>query len=202
MTTMKKFSRLAAAVFTLGLIFSSGLAISQVVFGLVAGPVGVGYPQLRVVNGTASNPSVLFASDNNSGIFQPAAGLISTAAGGVEAERVGATFNAKVASIAAVSSASSVTLTAAQLTGGVINRTGVGAAQTDTTDTAANIDTALGSPPVGMSFQYSYANATANSVTMAGGSNVTIIGTATYPASVTKVVTCVKTAATPTYSCG
>lgn len=69
------------------------------------------------------------------------------------------------------------TITAAQLLGGVIEHP-VTASVTDTTDTGANIDAALGSPAVGDSFECALANTAAGAytITLAGGAGVTLKG--------------------------
>lgn len=74
---------------------------------------------------------------------------------------------------------SATTLTAAQLLGGIIEAP-ITTARTYTTDTAANIDAAIDSPAVGDTFSVQVINTSggANSVTLAGGSGVTIKGTA------------------------
>lgn len=66
------------------------------------------------------------------------------------------------------------TLLAAALVGNVIARTGPTAAFTDTTDTAANIVTALGGFVLGQSIELFYKNATAWPATLAGGTGVTM----------------------------
>lgn len=78
------------------------------------------------------------------------------------------------------------TILAAMIASGYLNRTGAaGGAYNDTTDTAANILTALtnqnnnGVQP-GTSFKFRYKNnATAQTATLVGGTGVTIVGTAT-----------------------
>lgn len=74
----------------------------------------------------------------------------------------------------AITATSGATLTAAQLLTGQIARTGPSAAFTDTTDTAANIVTALGGFVLGQSFNLNYKNATAWPATLAAGSGVTM----------------------------
>ncbi|MHB8272531.1 hypothetical protein [Bradyrhizobium sp.] len=65
------------------------------------------------------------------------------------------------------------TLTAAAITGGQVARTGPTSAFTDTTDTAANIVTALGGFESGETFFFYYKNATTWPATIAAGSGVT-----------------------------
>lgn len=65
-------------------------------------------------------------------------------------------------------------LTGAALNGGLISRTGPVAAYTDTTDTAANIVTALGGFEAADQFQVRIKNATAFPQTLAAGASVTM----------------------------
>lgn len=75
------------------------------------------------------------------------------------------------------------TLTAAAITGGLINRTTVAAPFTDTTDTAANIIAAnpglLGK--IGASFIFIYSNNSTGLATIAGGTGVTVSGVTNIP---------------------
>jgi hypothetical protein len=69
------------------------------------------------------------------------------------------------------------TLTAAQILGGIIQRSGPTAAFTDTTDIAANLDAALMSAAVvGTTFELDILNTTAFPMTLSGGTGVTITG--------------------------
>lgn len=70
------------------------------------------------------------------------------------------------------------TLTAAQIAGLVITRSGPTAAFNDTTDTAANIIGALTGAFVGQSFEISIVNTTAFPLTLLAGSGVTLSGLA------------------------
>ncbi len=74
-----------------------------------------------------------------------------------------------------ITTAGNGTLTAAALVGGQIGRTGPVAAYTDTTDTAANIVTALGGFVLGQTFQVRLKNATAFVQTLQGGTGVTFV---------------------------
>lgn len=85
-------------------------------------------------------------------------------------------------SIATVSSATGVTLSAADMVGGFILRTGSATgAITDTTDTAANIVAAYNASDtqVGSSFLLGINNTTGQTVTVAAGAGVTVAGTET-----------------------
>ncbi len=77
---------------------------------------------------------------------------------------------------AAVAAAAGTTLTAAQIAGQLITRSGATAAFTDTTDTAANIIAALPNAQVGQSFEATIVNATAFPQTLAAGAGVTLSG--------------------------
>lgn len=66
------------------------------------------------------------------------------------------------------------TILAATIVGGEVTRTGLTAAQTDTTDTAALIIAALHGAAVGQSWEFTYINNTAFLVTLAGGGSVTL----------------------------
>lgn len=68
------------------------------------------------------------------------------------------------------------TITAAGIVGGVTLRTTVASNQTDTTDTAANIIAALPNGNAGQSWEWTYLNNTGVTMTLAGGSSVTITG--------------------------
>lgn len=105
-----------------------------------------------------------------------------------------------------VNSATGVTLTAAQLTGSgaglsVISRTGAASGDfNDTTDTATAILAALPGAIVGSTFRVRMSNATGHTQTLLGGSNVTVVGTATTANATTHEYEGVITAATPTIS--
>lgn len=78
------------------------------------------------------------------------------------------------------------TITAAGIVGKATNRGGaqVGAAFTDTTDTAANIIALLpASDGVGTAFQYTYVNNTNAVATLTGGTGVTVSGVTTVQAN-------------------
>lgn len=107
----------------------------------------------------------------------------------------GETFTTTTGQIAALASSSGVgethftqittvgdgTLTAAGIIGGGISRSGPVAAYTDTTATAAQIVSAIGSPFIGQSFFVQIKNLTAFTETLTAGSGVTITGAAILP---------------------
>lgn len=74
----------------------------------------------------------------------------------------------------AITTVGNGTLTAAGLLGGLITRTGPTSAYTDTTDTAANIVTAIGSFNSGATFNIIIKNGTAFAQTLAAGTGVTL----------------------------
>lgn len=87
---------------------------------------------------------------------------------------------------AVVSATSGVTLTAAQMTGsgtgqGVVVRSGAASGLTDTTDTAAHIIAAVpgGGSVVSASFNMRYVNLSSQTMTISGGTSVTLSGVAT-----------------------
>ncbi len=94
-----------------------------------------------------------------------------------------ANINQGAETISAVSGSGSVTLTAAQMLGGVINRTGPTAAYGDTTDTAANIVAAIPFAAVGLTFNLRILNTVNYVDVVAAGSGVTLAGTTAIAAS-------------------
>lgn len=83
-----------------------------------------------------------------------------------------------------VSAGTTDTLTGYQINAGIFVRSGATGAVASTTDTAANIITALGpNTNLGMTFMLIYANLNTSSgvVTVAGGTGVTATGTLTIP---------------------
>lgn len=80
---------------------------------------------------------------------------------------------------ATVSTAGPVTLTTAQLKNAIYNRDGNGGARTDTTPTAAAIIASIKGAVVGTSFDFYLMNVGASTITLAAGTGVTIVGTAT-----------------------
>jgi hypothetical protein len=77
-------------------------------------------------------------------------------------------------SVSKITSATGTTLTAAQMLTTNILRSGPGAPFSDTTDTAANLAAALGTP--GGSFELTYINNTGSVATIAPGAGVTMAG--------------------------
>jgi|SRR5579859_2674113 len=94
----------------------------------------------------------------------------------------------------------SQTMTAAQLIGGVISSANAGAV-TFTTDTAANLDAALNNPAVGDTFTCVLLNLGTNTITLAGGSSVTLQGNTAVATGKNALLVFVRTATTPTYTC-
>lgn len=80
-----------------------------------------------------------------------------------------------------ITTAGPATYTAAQLLGGLITRNTSGAGRTDTTPTAALLVAAVPAAAVGTSFEFVIINTAgaAETLTVAGGTGVTISGTAT-----------------------
>lgn len=78
----------------------------------------------------------------------------------------------------AVANAAGVTLTAANLLGGKILRSGA-AAVSDTTPTAAQIIAALPFPAVGDCFDFEIRNSNSGTLTLVAGTGVTLEGTTT-----------------------
>lgn len=105
--------------------------------------------------------------------------------GAVTAAQISAAIGTLVTrnqSVATVDSATGVTLSAADMVGGWILRTGAATgAITDTTDTAANLVAAYNASDtqVGSSFLLGINNTTGQTLTLAAGSGVTVAGTAT-----------------------
>lgn len=85
--------------------------------------------------------------------------------------------------ISAITGAAGVTLTAAQMLGGVINRSGPVGIYSDTTDTAAAIVAAMPFAAVGLSFRLRILNTVAAIETILAGSGVTLAGTTAIAAS-------------------
>lgn len=79
---------------------------------------------------------------------------------------------------ALVSAATTLTLTTAQLLGGILNTAG-GTTCTATTPTAAAIVAAMANPQVGSHFTFNVVNTNSGTTTVAGGSGVTVTGLAT-----------------------
>jgi len=99
--------------------------------------------------------------------------------------------NAYANSLSAQASGAATTFTvpAAAIAAGIVNRTGsAGSAITDTTDTLANILSAMGNPPtIPLAGQFTkivrWLNTTGQTITVAGGTGVTTSGTMTVATS-------------------
>jgi len=76
------------------------------------------------------------------------------------------------------------TLTAALIAGGVVRRTGPAGGFIDTTDTGNNIWLALGSPPAGSAYEFTYVNGVAFAMTFTPAFGVVTVGTVNVAASV------------------
>ncbi len=99
---------------------------------------------------------------------------------------------------ATITTTTGTTLTAAQVVGAAIFRSGPTAVFTDTTDTATNIVAAIPGATVNASWKLRYVNRDASTCTIAGGTGVTISGTATVAASTWRDFICTITnTATP-----
>lgn len=87
--------------------------------------------------------------------------------------------------INAVSNAAGVTLTTAQMLGGILDRSGA-AAVTDTTPTAAALVAAMPGAEVGTSFELMLANNNTATLTLAAGAGVTLAGVTTVAATMVR----------------
>lgn len=130
-------------------------------------------------------PRLVDGSDLNRMVAQANAGF---ATAGVQ----GFLSNTAVATVGAA------TLTATQLVGGVITRSGSVAAYTDTTDTAVAIVAAIPGYAVGQSWYISIVNTTAFPEAIAGGVGVTASGNLVIPAGSTGLFLSRITSATAT----
>jgi len=100
--------------------------------------------------------------------------------------------------VTTIATADAVTLTAAQLLGGLILRDCAGGARADVTPTAAQIIAAIIQAGVGNSFEFTIRNTSdaAETITVTAGSDVTLSGTMTIAQNNTKRFLCVVTAST------
>lgn len=109
-------------------------------------------------------------------------------------------------SVNAVTTVGAATLSAANLVGGVIMRSGSTAAYTDTTDTATNIVAAIPNAQIGTSFRLRIVNSVAFIDTIAAGTGVTLSGTTAIAASTYRdyvgIITAVTTPAVTLYGIG
>ncbi len=87
----------------------------------------------------------------------------------------------------------STTLTAAQLLGGILYRTGPVGGYADTTPTAAAIVAAMDNPQIGDSFTFTHVNGVAQICTFTAGAGVTLAGTVNNAASKVRMYLCTVT---------
>lgn len=115
---------------------------------------------------------------------------------------VGDDFLTTTTTVTTKTTAGNVTYSAAEFLGGMILRDPNGGARSDVTPTAALLYAALDQPVVGTSFEFTIRNtADANeTITLGGGTSVTISGTATIAQNNSKRFLCVCTAQTPTFT--
>lgn len=110
--------------------------------------------------------------------------------------------------VTTLNTASNLTYSAAQMLGGVIIRDTASADRSDSTATAAQLVAALPGVTVGQSFWLLVRNSGANTITLGGGTSVTISGTATIATNNSKLFLGVFTNVTSSseaitlYSCG
>jgi len=97
------------------------------------------------------------------------------------------------------SAAGAITLTAAQLLNGFFEHNASGAV-TDTTDTGTAIDTAIGNATTGDAFMFALANTSGNTITLAGGTGVTLKGNTSLTTSKTALCFFRRTGSA-TYTC-
>lgn len=97
--------------------------------------------------------------------------------------------------LAAIANAAGVTITAAQLLAGYIERSGA-AGVSDTTPTAAQLNAAIPNAEVNDCRLVIIRNANTGTLTLVGGTNVTIVGTATIATVTTGVYVLRKSSAT------
>lgn len=92
--------------------------------------------------------------------------------------------------------AGAVTLTAAQMIGGIIKQGGTPGAFNMTTPTALEIIAALYNAQVGSVFEFIIINGGDNTITIVAGTDVTLVGTTAVPTSKTQLYRGVVTGAT------
>jgi hypothetical protein len=110
-------------------------------------------------------------------------------AGALKLMIVAGVENTFVTTASTITTAGAGTLTTAQMLGGLILRDPAGGNRTDTTPTAAALVAAIGGVKNGTSFYLVYRNTAdaAETITVAGGTGVTISGTATIAQNNTKI---------------
>ena len=138
--------------------------------------------EFTVTNAATGNSPTLAASGDNTnvGFILAPKGTAGIIADGNFATKRTVTTN---------TTASNQTYTAAQIAGGIMLRDPNGSARTDTTDTAANILAQFLGAKVGSSFMFFVRNNAdaAETITVAGGSGVTLSGTGTIAQNNTKL---------------
>lgn len=89
------------------------------------------------------------------------------------------------------------TISAAEMAFGVYRRTGLSVGRTDTTDTAANIlaADAFKGMDIGDSYVFQIVNHSGQTLTIAGGAGVTIVGPTTLATNTSRLAILVRTAA-------
>jgi hypothetical protein len=155
----------------------------------------------------SSYPSQISFNVTASGATAPATAM-SVASAGVQLNVPVASSNHIYSALAvnSVTTVGAATLSAANLVGGVIMRSGSTAAYTDTTDTATNIVAAIPNAQINTSFRLRIVNSVAYVDTIAAGSGVTLSGTTAISASTFRdfvgVITSVSTPAVTLYGIG
>jgi len=91
---------------------------------------------------------------------------------------------------------SNQTISVAAILGGLYSRSGTNTNRTDTTETAANILAAMPEMDIGDTYTFMVSNATANTMVVAGGTNVTASGNLAVPTLQSKFFVLEKTSAT------
>jgi len=133
-----------------------------------------------LVNGNTSVTSTTDATSSTNG------GSVSTAGGMAIAKKLITGSTAMIGgtifenrSVTAISNSTGQTLTASQITGSYIVRSGANSGQTDTFPTAALLVASITNCQVGTTFTLHYLNTSSNSITMAAGSGGTYYGSTT-----------------------
>lgn len=170
-------------------------------------------PRQYFPDGTAAVPGLACVSETTSGWARTAAGTVVAAILGVTRltlTALGAAITGRLlvsgqilaggilsalTTVTTLTTAGNETYTAAQLLGGLILRNPNGGPRTDTTATAALIVAAIPGAAVGQSFEFVVRNTAgaAETITVAGGTDVTISGTATITQNNTKLFLAVLT---------
>ena len=96
----------------------------------------------------------------------------------------------------AITADAASTITAAMIQGGLILRSGATAGRIDTTDTAALILAALPEMDIGDTYLFAVSNTSTQTITLAGGTDVTESGNLDIPTLTCKWVVLEKTSAT------